>query len=253
VITLYVNGSQVATTSGTSTAPRVAPTIIGLGRNNCVAGGVFTGSLDDLIAYNSTLTPTQVSNLYTFYSSIALPIQWGPFTGQVKAGAVYLTWTTENASDDARFAVERSTASGAFSGIGEVPASAGTPSAAGSATYGFVDTHPAAGNNYYRIEGIAADGSSSWTPVLEFTVTPRSAGIRLLQNPVADPLTLVNPGGIMITRLQVLDVAGRILLDQAPQSSNTVIGLNTASLKAGYYFLRIGASGIATTLPFLKL
>jgi hypothetical protein len=75
----------------------------------------------------------------------------------------------------------------------------------------------------------------------------------LLQNPVADALALVNPGAVMITRLQVLDVTGRILLDQAPQSSNTVVGLHTASLKAGYYFLRIGASGTLTTLPFLKL
>ena len=253
VITLFVDGSQVATISGTSTAARTAPPLIGLGRNPCAAGGVFTGSLDDIIAYNSTLTPTQVSNLYSFYSSIALPIHWGSFTGQVKTGAVYLTWTTENSSGDARFKVERSAPGGAFSSIGEVSAAEGTPAAAGSAIYGFVDTHPASGDNDYRIEGIDADGNSSWTSVLDLRVSPASTGIRLLQNPVADELTLVNSGGIAINRLQVLDVAGRVVLDQAPQSSNTLVGLPTAGLKSGYYFLRVGESGTMVTLAFVKL
>lgn len=253
VITLFVDGSQVATISGTSTAARTAPPLIGLGRNPCAAGGVFTGSLDDIIAYNSTLTPTQVSNLYSFYSSIALPIHWGSFTGQVKTGAVYLTWTTENSSGDARFKVERSAPGGAFSSIGEVSAAEGTPAAAGSAIYGFVDTHPASGDNDYRIEGIDADGNSSWTSVLDLRVSPASAGIRLLQNPVADELTLVNSGGIAINRLQVLDVAGRVVLDQAPQSSNTLVGLPTAGLKSGYYFLRVGESSTMVTLAFVKL
>ena len=115
VITLYVDGSQVATTSGVSTAPRTAPPLIGLGRNPCVATGVFTGSLDDMIAYNSVLTPTQVSNLFTYYSSVALPIHWGSFTGRIEAGQADLNWTTENSADDARFEIERSTAGSAFS------------------------------------------------------------------------------------------------------------------------------------------
>jgi hypothetical protein len=253
VITLYVDGSQVATTSGTATTARVAPPLIGLGRNPCVAGGVFTGSLDDLIAYNSVLTPTQVSNLFNFYSSIALPIHWGSFTGQVEAGQAYLNWTMENSSNDARFEIERSTAGSAFSNIGDIPAGGGAAPTGGSFTYSFIDTHPAKGDNYYRIEGIDADGTSSWTSVLELTVANPAAGIRLQANPVADELELINNGGITINRLQVLDVAGRVVLDQASNSSNYLVGLNTSRLKAGYYFLRIGQSGSTVTLAFLKL
>ncbi|HET6252913.1 MAG TPA: LamG-like jellyroll fold domain-containing protein [Puia sp.] len=253
VITLYVDGSQVATTSGTSTAPRVAPTLIGLGRNDCVATGVFTGTLDDMIAYNSALTPTQVSNLYNFYNSIALPIHWGTFTGELSAGSVYLSWTTENSSDDDLFEIERATAGGAFSRIGEVSAADGLPAAAASTKYTFVDTDPADGNNEYRIEGIDRSGNSSWTSILNFTVTSSSTQVRLKSNPVSSSLSLVNSGGIQIIRLQVLDVAGRILIDQAPNSSNSLVGLNTSGLKSGYYFLRIGEPGNVVTLPFLKL
>jgi hypothetical protein len=253
VITLYVDGAQVATTSGTSTAARTAPPLIGLGSNPCVAGGVFTGSMDDIIAYNSTLTPTQVSNLFGYFSSITLPILWGSFTGQVRAGEVYLTWTTESASDDARFDIERSTSGGAFSNIGEIPAVDATPAGGGSHSYHFIDTHPATGENFYRIDGIDADGNHSWTSILGLTVTSAPAGVRLLQNPVSDRLTLVNNGGITINRLQVLDVAGRVLLDQAPNSTNSLVGLPTSGLKAGYYFLSIGESGNRVTIAFLKL
>ncbi|HTR29563.1 MAG TPA: LamG-like jellyroll fold domain-containing protein [Puia sp.] len=253
VITLYVDGGQVATISGTSTAARTAPPLIGLGRNPCVATGVFTGSLDDIIAYNSTLTPAQVSNLYNFYNAIALPIHWGSFAGEVKGGQVYLTWTTERSSGDSRFVVERSASGSAFSAIGSVPATEGAPAAAGSSTYAFVDTHPAKGNNYYRVEGIDANGNSSWTSILELTLTGAAAGIRLQLNPVADELRLINNDGIEISRLQVFDIAGRILLDQAPNSSNSIIRLRTSRLRPGYFFLRVGEPGNTVTLSFLKL
>ncbi|HVU98885.1 MAG TPA: LamG-like jellyroll fold domain-containing protein [Puia sp.] len=253
VITLYVDGSQVATTSGASTAARTAPPLIGLGRNPCVATGVFTGSLDDAIAYSSALTPTQVSDLYTYFSGVALPIHWGSFTGQVEAGLVYLKWTTENSSDDGRFEIQRSAPGGAFSPIGEVVAGEGTPGAGSNATYGFVDIHPAAGDNYYRIEGTDNEGSRSWTSILKLTVAGRSAGIHLGQNPVADELTLINDGGLPIHRLQVLDMAGRVLIDQAPASGNSPVGLRTSGLRAGYYFLRIGESGNWVTIAFVKL
>jgi hypothetical protein len=254
VITLYVDGSQVATISGTSTAARTAPPLIGLGRNPCVATGVFTGSLDDMIAYNSTLTPTQVSNLYNYYNAIALPIQWGAFTGEVNAGMAYLTWTTENTSTAIRFEVQRSAAGGAFANIGEIQATAGVQAADGSTLYRFTDPHPSPGNNFYRIEGIDAAGNNSWTSILELTATAGdAAGIRLQANPVAGELSLINNGAIFINRLQILDVAGRILLDQSPNSSNALIGLQTSGLKGGYYFLRIGEPGNTITIPFLKL
>jgi hypothetical protein len=252
VITLYVDGSQVATTSGTGTAARTAPPLIGLGRNPCVATGVFTGSLDDMIAYNSTLTPTQVSNLYNFYNAIALPIHWGTFTGQVDAGNVFLTWTTENTSAADRFVIERSGPGGAFANIGEVAATEGIMAAGGGA-YRFIDSHPLSGDNFYRIQGIDATGNSFWTQILELTVAGVRGGISLQANPVTDELALINSGGITITRLQVLDVAGRVLLDHAPNSSNSMVGLHTSGLKAGYYFLRIGEPGITITIPFLKI
>lgn len=253
VITLYIDGSQVATTSGASTAPRTAPPQIGLGDNNCVAAGVYTGSLDDIIAYNSVLTSTQVSDLYNYFSSIPLPIHWESFTGQVKTGQVWLTWTTEDSGGNAGFTIERSTNGVDFSGIGDVAASDGIPAAAGSFTYRFTDISPAAGNDYYRIRETDENGSSSWTSILEFSLVGNAAALHILTDPVGDGLTLVNDNGVLIQRLQVLDVNGRVLVDQAPYSTNTQIPVPVANLKSGYYFLRIGESDATITLKFVKL
>lgn len=241
IITLYIDGSQVATTSGTSTAARVAPPFIGLGRNPCVATAVFTGSLDDAIAYNSVLTPAQVSNMYTYFSSITLPLQWKSFTGQVQAGLVYLQWTTENSVGAPHFEIERSTDGTTFAKIGE------------TFTTQFIDRNPARGNNFYRIRAVDVDGASSWTSILELSLVNAGTGIHLQSNPVTDELVLINNSQLPVQRLQVLEVSGRVLIDQAPNSGNTQLGLNVSALKAGFYFLRIGQSENTTTIAFVKL
>ena len=206
-----------------------------------------------MIAYNSTLTSTQVSDLYNFYSSVVLPIRWESFTGQVEAGQAGLKWTIENSSGNNHFEVERSTTGSNFSNIGNISAAEGVPAGSGSLGYSFIDSTPAKGANYYRIEETDADGSHSWTTILELMIASAPARVHLQQNPVSDELTLVNSGGITINRLQVVDVTGRVLLDQASNSSNSLVGLNTSRLKAGYYFLRVGESGNLFTIAFLKL
>ncbi|HZE83134.1 MAG TPA: LamG domain-containing protein, partial [Puia sp.] len=102
-IILYVDGSQVASSSGANTSVLNAPTLIGLGRNPCVVSGVFSGSLDDVVAYNRVLTGAEVANLYNFYNSVPLPLHWVSFDGHVDNGHVYLEWETADESNNDRF------------------------------------------------------------------------------------------------------------------------------------------------------
>jgi len=253
VITLYIDGNQVATTTGTSTAPRVAPTIIGLGRNNCDATGVFTGSLDDIIAYSSTLTPTQVTNLYNYYNAIPLPLDWVSFTGQAEGNTVNLQWATDHSVDNNYFDIERSTNGTDFSSIGELSDQDSSGYAAGVTLYHFTDPNPSKGNDFYRIMEVDKDGQQSWSSVLEVSIGNAATGIHLQNNPVANQVTLVNNGQILIQRMQVLDISGKVLIDQAPYSTNSVLQLSTSNLPSGYYLLRVSAPGSNTTISFVKL
>jgi Concanavalin A-like lectin/glucanases superfamily/Secretion system C-terminal sorting domain len=253
VITLYIDGSQVATTSGTSTAARTAPPAIGLADNNCVATGVYTGSLDDIIAYGSALTSAQVTQLYNYSNTTSLPLDWLSFSARAAGSGVYLQWSTDHSVDNNFFDVERSTDGTNFSLIGQVSNLDSGGNAIGATAYNYTDANPPQGNVFYRIMEVDKDGQESWSSISEVTIGKGLTGIHLQNNPVTDQATVINNGQILLQRLQVLDVSGRVLIDQAPYSSNSVLQLGTSSLPSGYYLLRVSASGTHTTIPFVKL
>jgi len=251
-ITLYIDGTQVATTNGTATTARTAPTIIGLGRNVCLATGVYTGSLDDVIAYARTLNSTEVSNLYTYYNGIPLPLTWLSFTGRARASDVLLQWQVGQVSGNDHFGIDHSTDGVHFNQISSL--SKGDISLTQDIqTYRFTDPNPAHGQNFYRIKQVDIDGRYSYSPVVEVNVTSTPATIRLQTNPVRDAATLFNPGQQMINRLQILDLSGRILLDQAPNSSSSQIKVDLHGVRRGYYLLRFSSATMMSTIAFIKL
>ena len=253
-ITLYVDGVQVATNSSTATSARTAPTLIGLARNVCVATGVYTGSLDDVIAYPRVLSSTEVNNLYTYFNTVALPLTWESFTGQAKAGQVILNWQTGNVKGNDRFTIERSTNDSNFAQIGWLSNSDGIVTDPGTYQYTFTDPNPSPGNNFYRIKQTDIDGRYTYSHVIEVTIGPGAhPGLRLHNNPVTSSITLINSSQQRVERLQIIDLTGRMLIDQAPHSTNVWITQDVQHLQAGYYLLRTFSNNISATLPFIKL
>ncbi len=255
VITLYVDGTQVGTLSGTNTTPLTAPSFIGLGKNDCVATGVFTGSLDDMIFYSRVLTSTEVTSLYTYYAATTLPLHWTSFSGQLDAGQVDLRWQVDNSVNNDHFEIDRSTNGKDFSSIGTVADQAGTPLGAGSAAYAFTDRSPSAGTDYYRLKQVDIDGNYSWSTIISITIGKAANTLRLQANPVTDEAVVVNDGLLPVQRIQVLDASGRVLIDQAPASANSLLAVNTSMLRSGYYLLRIVTTNDhrPTILSFVKL
>jgi hypothetical protein len=251
-ITLYVDGVQVATASGANTNALTAPSLIGFGRNPCVSSGVYTGSLDDAIAYSRVLTPTEVTNLFNFYNSAPLPLLWLSFTGQPEGLVIHLKWETSHSINDDRFNVERSTDGSTYSVIGVITDQGGTPAGSGANIYTFADTDPFQGDNFYRIRQIDKDGRSSWSSVLAFSPEARTSGIHLQSNPVADHVTLVNNENLLIQRIHILDISGRVLRDQVPNSSNSTIDIRTSGIAPGYYLVTVSGGGKFMAIPFIK-
>jgi hypothetical protein len=249
IITLYVDGAQVATISSTATTPRIAPPLIGLGRNPCAPAGVFTGRLDDIIAYNRVLSATEVSNLFNYFNSVPLPLTWESFSGQASGDRVQLNWQIENAVNNDHFEIERSTDDRNFSTIGIVQA---VTTVWGPGSYDFTDPSPEKGSDFYRIRQVDFDGSSSWSSTVVVAFGLAIAGLHLQTNPVPDDLILVNPGNERIRRLQILDLTGRIMVDHAVNSSNSLITQNVRMLRPGYYLLRAIGSN-AVTIRFVRL
>ena len=251
-ITLYIDGAQVATTTGTATTARTAPTSIGLGRNVCVPTGVYTGTLDDAIAYTRTLSSTEVGNLYNYYTGIALPLTWLSFTGHASAHSVVLQWQVGQVTGNDHFGIEHSTNGINFNQIGVRSNNDNDPTH-GQLTYQFIDPNPVAGENFYRVKQVDIDGHYTFSPVFEIHVSSAPSTTRLQSNPVRDAITLLNPGQQLISRLQVLDVSGRVILSQAPNSTNALITTDLQSIQPGYYLLRFGSATTTSTIAFIKL
>jgi hypothetical protein len=252
-IALYVDGSQVATSSGTNTTALTAPPLIGLGRNACVASGLYTGSLDDMIVYNRVLSAPEVTSLYNYYTAVPLPLHWVSFTGRVEEGLVHLEWQTENSVNNDHFEIERSTNGVDFSVIGVLADQDGINSPGGSSLYDFRDKNPSKGNDYYRIRQVDKDGKYSWSSILALSTERVSSGMRLQSNPVIGNATLVNEDQIPIQRLQVIDISGKILIDQAPSTWNSLLPINTMGIRAGHYWLSIFTQANKKTIGFIKL
>ena len=243
-IILYVDGVQVATTSGTTTVALTAPAFIGLGRNPCSASAVYTGSLDDVILYNRVLSGVEVGNLYNFYNGAVLPLHWISWNAVISGNHTYLKWETEKTINNDHFEIQRSADGINFSIIGTV--------AAGNDVNTFTDASPVTGNNFYHIRQVDKDGKYSWSTIVKVSFQAKPSGVYLQTNPVAGELVLVNSGQILIQRVQVTDISGRVVIDQPLYSNNAIIKVPAQKLRVGYYLLKISTPESNTTIRLVK-
>jgi hypothetical protein len=251
-IILYVDGSQVASTAGTTTSALAAPTFLGLGKNPCGSSAMFTGSLDDIIAYNRVLTSTEISNMYIYLSGIPLSLHWTIFTGEINTGGIKLKWEVEQVVNNDHFEIEHSTDGVNFSSIASIAANAGVMNGS-KIDYSFLHTTPANGIHYYRVRQVDADGKFSYSKTISFTLRNSLPAVHLKFNPVHNELELINPGQQTISQLLVMDVSGRLLMQQNINSNNSSIRSGVHDLPAGYYLLQVKkATGELVNTSFIK-
>ena len=251
-IILYVDGSQVASTTGTTTSALTAPTFLGLGKNPCASSAMFTGSLDEIIAYNRVLTGTEISNMYIYLSGIPLSLHWTIFTGEINAGGIKLKWEVEQVVNNHHFEIEHSTDGVNFSLIASIAANAGVMNGS-KIDYSFLHTTHANGIHYYRARQVDADGKFSYSKTISLTLRNSLPALYLKFNPVHNELELINPGQQTISQLLVIDVSGRILMQQNINSNNSSIRSVVHDLVAGYYLLQVKkTNGELVNISFIK-
>ena len=250
-ITLYIDGSQVATTGSTTTSALTAPSFVGLGKNPCSSSAMFTGSLDDIVAYNRVLTGTEISNMYTYLSGIPLSVGWFYFNGEIIPGGIKLKWEVGQSSNNDHFEIEHSTDGVNFSLIASIAANSGVMNG-NKMDYGFSHEPIASGNHYYRLKQVDADGKFSYSKTISL-ILHNSKSLNLKLNPVHDQLVLLNQDQQMIDHLSVMDVSGRVIRAQKINSSNSSIKTDSHDLPAGYYLLQVKLyGGEIKTIRFIK-
>jgi hypothetical protein len=137
---------------------------------------------------NSTLGTAVVDHLSLIAKQDTISIQLTDFTGKnVNNQYAQLNWTTAKELNFDYFVIERSTPTSDFDSIGSVP---GRGDSQLAQDYGFQDTHPAEGANYYRLRMVDKQGHFSYSNMvlLNFSL----AVIKLYPNPANHSVYLEN-------------------------------------------------------------
>jgi len=161
--------------------------------------------------------------------SSPLPVTLASFTA-IATNKVSINWQTATELNTSHFIIQHSTTGTSFTDIGNVKAIG-----SGANGYQFTDTHPANGTNYYRLQSVDKDGSSSFSKVVSVEFTVNRLPITVVPNPVRDVATIM---GSHIASVQVIDNMGRVAKIVALHDA-TNPSISVGSLPAGVYHLRI--------------
>lgn len=146
--------------------------------------------------------------------------------------AIELKWTVTNEYNVARYDVEFSTDGRNFTTIGQVAASNITDA---NKYYGFVHNSPVNGINYYRIKMIDKDGAVSYSPVRDASINV--SGVLVYPNPFKHALNVIMQNVTGPVKLRIMDLSGRVLMQQSFTGSISLSNLN--KLSSGVYVLQV--------------
>jgi Secretion system C-terminal sorting domain len=228
---------------------------------NATDGTFATGTNTIVTASSTSISGGTVSvtviasNVSTGYyalsystNPIVLPLQLTAFTVTAQQNTALLEWTMERAAGLDHFNVQHSTDGATFTAIGTVAAAAGD---AGSANYTFTDQDPIKALNYYRIEIVNEDGSTTYSGIR--TLGSASAGtatVSIYPNPATDRLHVTTSANTAFNIL-IVDVQGRVVRQVAVASGNTT-DITISDLVKGIYFAEILTGNSKTVTEFLK-
>ena len=209
------------------------------------------GTIDES-EYEAPNTPFGCGDFGTPNAANILPVNLLTFTAKALNNQTHLSFTTATEENNSHFLIQRSTDEGkTFATIGQVDGKGDSHSAV---DYEFVDTKPAAGMNYYRLQQFDFDGTNEFFgPVaVRFSGEVTDAPV-IWPVPARDRLQIELPASDSDWLLEVFDLNGRRLLQQTTEEKglNTFFDLNT--LPAGSYFLRWNNGSRSGQERFLKV
>jgi len=212
--------------------------------------------------WNETYDPTFTFNGLTVYQwmlqfqrngSAALPVVLSAYTAELSGPfAVTVSWTTSSEINNRSFILEHSNDGVSFYAIDTI---AGTNQATGH-TYSYTDTHPSAGNNFYRLVQVDFDGKTTYFNILKVAVANTvQNGLRISPNPAGSMLQLqLNHPETGDVQVILSDMQGRTLRSWKFNKSTPVWQqtLQLGSIAAGSYTLQVRGTTILEVQQFVK-
>lgn len=224
-----------------------SPLVNAITANDDAPGGGTNFGMQPTLAGGNTYTLVVTSNAngatgaftVTITDPVALPVKLLSFTATESEGnRADLTWRTSAEEGMAYYEVEKSLDGKAFSAVSRVNASAKSNEGAYTAT----DAALQAGNNYYRLKMVGADGSTAFSGTQLLVGSARAtAAITVSPNPAGSSATLVYNAAVAgTTAVMLADVQGRVVYNrnhEVSQGTNS-LSLDLGDVAPGTYMLR---------------
>jgi len=170
-----------------------------------------------------------------------LPVHYSRLAAYKSGIATVIDWQTSTENNCKRFNILHSTDGSYFKQIGSIDSKAGFGNSTAKLDYKFFDSESRIGTNYYRLEQVDIDGTSSYSELIKVIWT-ESRNISMYPNPVIDELH-IDLNSINATQVEVklVDLSGRIIKNNLTrtQSGLNQIRLNVKEIPTGVYGIQI--------------
>ncbi|TDW97607.1 T9SS type A sorting domain-containing protein [Dinghuibacter silviterrae] len=197
----------------------------------------------------TTLSSAKIpsGSFFTFASIIPLPVDLVSFTGTATKTGNVLNWSTTWETNNAYFAVERSTDGRDFGEIGEVQ---GHGTTSQLQEYAFTDPTPVpATTNYYRLRQVDNNGWTTYSPVVSLRSDGGPLSYKVYPNPAVSTLHVALPTRLDRLGIFIYSVGGKLLQSKTVAGPGEGVDVDVSRLPAGLYYLSLDPGG---TLSFIK-
>jgi hypothetical protein len=192
------------------------------------------GALAGIPDFSST-TSDHFPVMTRFELDDVLPVTLLSFQATRQHNTVQVKWITTREMNSATYIVERSANGQQFAAVGSVPAAGQSDR---TITYQFTDAKPLAGNNFYRLKQVDQDGKTTLSKIA-WVAFDANSHFTFGPNPAHDHMTISLHNLTEPATLQLVDMGGRVLRQQAagPGSQNILFSVNDVG--KGLYLLKM--------------
>jgi hypothetical protein len=196
---------------------------------------------------------------FSYATPSTQPVKLTTFTGERYGMANKLKWSTATESSNLGFEAERSSDGLQFSKIGFTASKASQGNSSQKLDYQFIDEHPFAKTNFYRLKQVDHNGKVAYSSVVMVNGAGRVASgiISIYPNPVKNRLNLTLASSSAGTaNIIVSDISGKVMLQKVVQATegNQNFSLNVAGYASGIYLVKISTNkdDVISTMKFVK-
>ena len=239
VLKVFVNGKDKS--GDTLDVTHYGGTAVNLGKWYIGSSGwtteLFNGKIDDIRVYNRSLDSTEIQAIYHEggYGN-TLPINITNISAINNSNKVVVNWATVNELNTREFVVHHSTNGNTFNNLATLKAIG-----VGANDYEFTDNKPSNGINYYRLQSVDKDGSSSYSKVVSVNFGDNQS-FSIIPNPAKDFATISFSKTIDKATIAVYDITGKQVITQSLNASANTYKLNTQFLKSGLYVIKVNTA-----------